>query len=220
MLTLNQISKSYFKPGQTVEALAEVSISVQGGEFLAIQGHSGSGKTTLLLSAGGLLRPDSGEVILADQNIYQLDEEARAKFRAQNIGFVFQQYHLVPYLTVFENVFIPNLAIPVKNARERGQALIRQFGLTARINHLPAELSAGEKQRTALARALFHQPKLLFADEITGNLDQKNTDIVLEYLQEFTQNGGAVVLVTHDSKAALAARRTLILEKGRVILED
>jgi putative ABC transport system ATP-binding protein len=205
MLILDSISKSYQKNGDLITALAPHSLTVRSGEFLAVQGPSGSGKTTLLLVAGGLLHPDSGTVKIDENNIYALNNKARTHYRGQHIGFIFQQYHLIPFLTVEENIVSPELALKTQNSQIRCNELIERFGLEHRRIHYPSELSAGEKQRTALARAVLHQPKLLLADEITGNLDRANAEIVIDYLKDFSSNGGAVLLVTHDNQAAAQA---------------
>jgi len=216
LLELIEVSKSYKGP-QPVQALAEVSLQVRPGEFVAVQGPSGSGKTTLLLVAGGLLAPDSGQVLLDGTSPYELPADARAKFRATHVGFVFQQFHLVPYLNVLENVLAPSIAVPNSQARGRALELIERFGLAERTYHVPAELSTGERQRVALARALLNRPKLILADEPTGNLDRANADIVLGHLAEFAASGeGAVLLVTHSDYAAGFAARVERLAAGRL----
>lgn len=211
MLELRNLCKSFFKDHAPLEVLNNITLSIAKGEFFAVQGPSGSGKTTLLLSSGGLLRPDKGQVLINGQNVYDLTPNDRAGFRARNVGFVFQQYHLIPYLTALENVLTPNLAQHRDDSSKRGLELIEYLGLHHRVNHLPAELSAGEKQRIALARALIFQPKILFADEITGNLDEKNATLVLEYVKDFAKNGGTVMMVTHNSQVARQADRKFLL---------
>jgi len=208
MLQMIKVGKRYRKDGKEVTALAPINLAIQPKEFVAIEGPSGSGKTTLLLIAGGLLHPTLGQVRWHDQNIYALESGARATWRSQYIGFVFQQYHLLPYLTVLENILTPQIATPKGHLLERAIRLMQHFGLDHRQNHLPAELSAGEKQRTALARALLLEPKLILADEITGNLDVENASIVIGYLKEYVAEGGAVLAVTHDSTLAGQADRT------------
>jgi ABC-type lipoprotein export system ATPase subunit len=211
MLEIRNLCKSFAKDNVRLNILENVTLTISKGEYVAVQGPSGCGKTTLLLMAGGLLRPDKGQVLINNQNIYELNADERAIFRGQNIGFVFQQYHLIPYLTVLENVLTPALARNEIESTNRGSALLEQFGLSHRLNHLPAELSAGEKQRVALARALLFQPAVLLADEITGNLDDKNANLVLDYLKDYAQNGGAVLLVTHSQQAAMQADRQILL---------
>jgi putative ABC transport system ATP-binding protein len=214
MLSLRQVRKTYQGPKGPVVALADFSLEIGAGEFVAVRGPSGSGKTTLLLVAGGLLHPDSGQAVLDGQDIYRMSREARARLRAQAIGFVFQQFHLVPYLSVLDNVLTPALAQPRPDARARAMELIERFGLAPRMHHVPAELSTGERQRTALARALLNRPRLLLADEPTGNLDDANGDIVLNAFAEFAKAGGAVLLVTHDQRASTFAQRVLQLDKA------
>jgi ABC-type lipoprotein export system ATPase subunit len=211
MLELLRVSKSYRRPHETITALDDVSLRVGAGEFVAVQGPSGCGKTTLLLIAGGLLRPDRGTALVGDQNLYDLSDEARARFRAAHVGFVFQQFHLVPYLSVLDNVLSPALARAADGGRQRAEELLRRFGLWPRRTHVPAELSTGERQRTALARALLHRPRLLLADEPTGNLDAENAQLVLEHLRACAHEGAAVLLVTHDPAAASQADRTVFL---------
>ncbi len=211
MLELRHITKTYAGPQGRVKALQDLSLSVGAGEFVAVRGPSGCGKTTLLLAAGGLLRPDAGEVLVNGENLYRLPAEARARFRAATIGFVFQQFHLVPYLSVRDNILTPTLAHPFPEARNRAAELLARFGLEHRARHVPAELSTGERQRTALARALLTRPRLLLADEPTGNLDDANGQIVLTCLADFARAGGAVLLVTHDQRAAEVAQRTVEL---------
>ena len=220
MLDLHNARKLYRRPEGVVRALDGVSLSVEEGEFVAVQGPSGCGKTTLLLAAGGLLAPDEGTVTVDGQAIYDHPPERRAAIRAHKIGFVFQQFYLVPYLDVLDNVLSPSLAVSSDGARRRAMELIEHFGIADRLHHTPAELSTGERQRTALARALLNRPKLLLADEPTGNLDGDNAQAVLEYLTEFARSGGAVLLVTHDARAAGFAHRGLRMRQGRLCAEE
>lgn len=219
MLRINDIGKVYEKSDGTVHALKDVSLHVVEGEFVSIQGSSGSGKTTLLLAAGALLEPTTGTVELDGDNLYAAGTEARAAVRAAKIGFVFQQFHLVPYLSVFENVLSPSLALSGDGADERAEELIGTFGLAHRVSHLPSELSAGECQRVALARALLNQPKLVLADEPTGNLDEGNAGIVLGALTKFADGGGSVLMVTHSAEVAHRAHRTIRIEAGSILSE-
>ncbi|MDG1895300.1 MAG: ABC transporter ATP-binding protein [Fuerstiella sp.] len=218
LLLIDGVSRTYTDAHSTVHAVDDVSLQIAAGEFVAVQGASGSGKSTLLLMAGGLLKPDSGQVQVDGQDPYGLKPDARADFRAQNIGFVFQQFHLVPYLSVLENVLAPAMAVPGTEAetRDRALQLIERFGLSDRQQHVPAKLSSGERQRTAMARALLNQPKLILADEPTGNLDHDNADTLLGYLADFAADGGAVLLVTHDDRAVACAQRVVHLQNGRI----
>lgn len=217
LLQLESLSKSYRGPEGIVNAVNEVSLSVGGGEFVAVHGPSGCGKTTLLLAAGALLRPTQGRVLLNGQDPYALSPGLRAQLRAVNVGFVFQQFHLVPYLDVLDNILAPTLALGANgNAPARAIELAERFGLAERLHHVPGALSTGERQRVALARALFNQPKLLLADEPTGNLDEPNGQRVLGCLAEFARNGGAVLLVTHEPRAGDHASRILRMAGGKL----
>lgn len=219
LVRLQQIVKTYPSSAHTVAAVQNVDLQIAEGEFVAICGPSGCGKSTLLLVAGGLLRPDAGEVEVAGTKLYDLSPTERASFRAKQIGFVFQQFHLVPYLSVYDNVMCAQLGVARNgstDAASRAESLIEQFGLSERASHRPGQLSTGERQRTALARALLNEPQVLLADEPTGNLDRENADSVLDYLRAFADHGGAVMLVTHDDQAAAAADRTVRIENGAV----
>lgn len=217
LLQLENVVKSYHFGNGTIHAVEGVSLQLAEGEFLAVRGPSGCGKSTLLLMAGALLNPDAGEVRIAGQAPYSMGPDQRAEFRAKQIGFVFQQFHLVPYLSVLENILAPALAVAAQPAiQERARGLIEQFGLTERARHLPAKLSSGERQRVAMARSLLNQPQLLLADEPTGNLDPENAEILLQSLAEFAARGGGVLLVTHDDRAASYAQQTVTLPRGRI----
>ncbi len=217
MLEIRNLSKRYAHADGPVDALVDVSFSVAAGEFVSVQGPSGCGKSTLLLAGGGLLAGDAGEVLIDGQDPYALAPDARAALRARRVGFVFQQFHLVPYLSVLDNVLSPSLALASDAPAERARMLIEHFGLVQRIAHKPSELSTGERQRTALARALLNEPGLILADEPTGNLDADSARAVLVYLAEFACQGGAVLLVTHDDRAAGYAKRTVKMRAGRIV---
>lgn len=216
LVDIQDARKTYQGASGQVLAVDGVSLSVDGGEFVAVQGPSGCGKSTMLLLAGGLLAPESGTVQIAGEDPYALTADARSKFRADNIGFVFQQFHLVSYLSVQDNVLAPSIATGLVGSEQRARELIDQFRLSHRLEHTPGELSSGERQRTALARALLNQPKVLLADEPTGNLDAENAAEVLKHLREFASSGGAVLLVTHDAQAAAAADRVIHLLDGKI----
>ena len=216
LISLDHITKSYTGDVEDVVAVADVSVSVDSGEFVAVVGPSGCGKTTLLLVAGGLLSPDSGEVTLDGTDPYSLSQEKRARFRAERIGFVFQQFHLVPYLNVLDNVLAPALVTGDPEAGKRAEELVQRFGLGDRVGHRPGQLSTGERQRVALARALLNEPQVILADEPNGNLDSENSDEVLKALQAFADQGGAVLLVTHDPDAVAFAGRKVVLAGGRL----
>ncbi len=216
MVKVQDLNKTYQGRTGSVRALKDVSLEVEPGEFVAVQGPSGCGKTTLLLSVGALLMPTGGRVIVDGKEPYTLSAEARSRFRAATLGFVFQQFYLVPYLSVLDNILAPALATGAGDAQSRARELAAHFGLDDRLQHVPAELSVGERQRVALARAVFNRPKVLLADEATGNLDRQNAAVVLDHLKAFADNGGAVLLVTHDPQAAERAVRTLHLVDGRL----
>ncbi len=217
MLQLENITKTYTKENQTIRALNSVTLNVSEGEFVVVSGASGCGKTTLLLTVGALLKPTSGKIKINSADIYEMTSEKRSVFRANNIGFVFQQYHLIPYLTILENVKIPMLAGKSNISDNDVIELIDSLGLKDRLHHTPAELSAGEKQRTALARALLFNPKILLADEITGNLDPENIEIVMTRLADFKNSGGTILLVTHDKEVSKKADRVIYLERGEIL---
>ena len=216
MLDITGLSKFYNGPGRIVRALENVSLRVKAGQFVAIQGPSGCGKTTLLLAASGLLIPNEGKITIDGNDPYQLSSDMRARFRASEIGFVFQQFFLVPYLTLLDNVLAPSLALPRKEAIERAHELLHRFNLTDRAEHKPYELSTGERQRTALARALLNQPKVLLADEPTGNLDEENAETVLTTFVEYSSSGGAVLMVTHSASVSAYAHQTIHLKNGKI----
>lgn len=215
MLILDDLSKAYRTRGTEVKALDGVSLRIDKGEFVAVCGPSGSGKTTLLMMIAAMLRPSRGSVRFDDRDIYAMAGPDRAKFRASHIGFVFQMFHLVPYLNVLENVLVAGGAVGRRD-KVRAQELLRRLGLEHRIRHRPAELSAGEKQRAAMARALLNRPKLILADEPTGNLDPENARSVIEHLRDFQRDGGTVIVATHGPTAGEFATRTIHLRDGRL----
>ncbi len=217
ILKATNIRKTFAGPkGSPVIAVDGVDLKVEAGEFVALRGSSGCGKSTILFMAGGLLRPDDGEVEIMGERPYEQDAAKRAIVRAKHVGFVFQQFHLVPYLDALDNILSPTLARSVPNAESKAKTLLEEFGLADRRHHVPTALSVGEQQRVALARALLLGPKLLLADEPTGNLDPDNADIILAHLSTFAEAGGAVLMVTHDERAAQYATRTIHMEEGRV----
>ena len=217
MLILQDLAKTYRTRAGEVKALDGLSLRIDQGEFIAVCGPSGSGKTTLLMMIAAMLRPSRGAVRFEDRDVYQMTGSARAKFRARNIGFVFQMFHLVPYLSVLENVLVAGAVARRGDAKARATELLQRLGLGHRIGHRPSELSAGERQRTAIARALLNQPKLVLADEPTGNLDPQNAQGVLQHLQGFQKAGGTVIVATHGLAAQGCATRTIELREGRLV---
>jgi len=212
VITLSDISKSYRSArGTPVEVLKGMNVDVEPGEFVSVTGPSGCGKSTLLLIAGSLLQPDSGTVVIDGRDFTALGRDDKAHQRAETIGFVFQRFHLLPYLTVRENIIAGGVALktPGEEVCQRAEELMETLGMAGRANHLPGELSVGEMQRTALARAFLNRPKVILADEPTGNLDPENAEIVLKALSGFAANGGAVLMVTHHPDDAARAQRQI-----------
>jgi putative ABC transport system ATP-binding protein len=217
LLELVGVSKRYELGGDEVVALDRVDLTVDDGESLALVGPSGSGKSTLLHLAGGLDRPDEGTVLLRGRDIAALSIGERARLRRQEIGFIFQFFHLVPGLSVAENVELPLLLDGRRDRDGRVSDLLGRLGLGSRADHQPGQLSGGEMQRTAIARALVAEPQLVLADEPTGNLDTASGDVILDVLiQAVTEAGCALVLVTHDAGAAARADRTVHLRDGHL----
>lgn len=215
VLDIRDLAKRYARGDRRVVALEGVSLRAEAGAFKTIRGPSGSGKTTLLLAAGGLLRPDDGSVRVNGQDLYALSPNKRSIFRGKNIGFVFQQFYLVPYLTVLDNVRMPGIALDGVDVASRARELLERFRLGSRLDHYPSELSTGERQRVALARALVADPAIVLADEPTGNLDVENERIILECLREYAANGGAVVMATHGLRSDVSDE-VVALDNGRL----
>ena len=248
MFTLENISKTYRTRHGEVAALRDVTLRIAQGEFIVLRGPSGSGKTTLLMMLAGMLRPTAGAILADGKDLYAMSARARAHFRAANVGFVFQMFHLLPYLNARDNILFaagaarntaaPRIAEPapdaatssapaspnsaatsssaVTSATSEADRLIRELGLTGREHHTPAQLSAGEKQRTAIARALINRPRVLLADEPTGNLDPENARAVYEYFAQFHRAGGTVVVATHGGDAEPHAQRLIQMREGRL----
>lgn len=221
VLSAEKLSKAVDGPDGRLLILDEVSLSVERGASLAIVGASGSGKTTLLGLLAGLDRPTSGSVTLAGEPLDRLDEEARARVRRRLVGFVFQSFHLLPALNAEENVMLPLELEGRDDARQRAASVLADVGLGKRLHHYPHQLSGGEQQRVALARAFVHGPQLLFADEPTGNLDQRTGAAVSDLLFALNrEHATTLVLVSHDLDLAARCARMLRLRDGRVVEED
>lgn len=217
LLEACDVSKSVSGPEGKLEILSKISLQIQPGESFAIVGASGSGKTTLLGLLAGLDTPDTGSIQLDGHALEQLDEEARADLRRRLVGFVFQSFHLLPALTAEENVMLPLELEGSSAARQRAREALDAVGLTARRRHYPAQLSGGEQQRVAIARAFVHGPRVLFADEPTGNLDQKSGARVIELMFDMArQQGATVIFVTHDPGLAARADRMLTMTLGQL----
>lgn len=213
MIQLRDVSKRYTVGGESIVGLESVSLELKPGDFACLRGASGSGKTTLLLTAGGMQRPTTGSVGVGEtDDIYALGEAGRARMRAQQIGFVFQLFHLVPYLNVYDNIKLGAQARPSLN--DEVEASIAKLGLQPRRNHKPAQLSVGECQRVAVGRALISEPKVILADEPTGNLDEENANIVTGALQEFCRDGGVVLLATHSDRELESVNRVFDMKAG------
>jgi putative ABC transport system ATP-binding protein len=219
MIRVENVKKSYNAPqGGEVLALAGVTAHVAPGEFVAVVGPSGSGKSTLLFAMGGLAAPTSGHVYLGERRVYDLDGEARAALRRTEIGFVFQTFNLVPYLTCVENVALPAILAgrPRAKANEDANRILDRLGLSARRHHRPTQLSVGERQRVGVGRAIVNGPRVLLADEPTGNLDPATADQTMELLRELNADGQTIVMVTHDQRLAQQAGRLLRLRAGAI----
>ena len=219
IVTIRNLSKVYAQGEIQVTALDNISLNIAVGEFLTLMGPSGSGKSTLLHIIAGVDRPTSGECLVQGVDVTKLNESQLADWRNQNVGFVFQTFNLIPVLTAFENVELPLLLTQLKRAQRRKQveAALDLVGLADRMHHLPKQLSGGQEQRVAIARALVTDPKLLVADEPTGNLDSHSAQEVLGILQSLSRQAGkTVIMVTHDPKAAAFGSRSIHLEKGEL----
>ena len=216
MVSLKNVVKIYRTRKGDVKALDGIDLRIEKGEFVVVRGPSGSGKTTLLMAIAGMLHPTSGTISIGQRDLYAMSIRARAKFRAENIGFVFQMFHLVPYLNVTENIVLAGGVVANKNSNAQARKLTEELGLAGRSHHKPSELSAGERQRTAIARALLNRPKIILADEPTGNLDPDNAAVVLAYIDEFHRQGGTVILATHGLAAKDFADRTIYLRNGSI----
>jgi len=217
MIYLENVSMVFRGPDGPVPALSDVSMEVRSGEFVAVRGPSGSGKSTLLTVVGSLATPTAGRVTVGGDDLTQMSAGARAHFRGRKVGFVFQMFHLLPYLNVLDNVAAAALPGQEAAARQYGRELLDRFRLAHRLGHRPAELSAGERQRVAIARALVNHPDLILADEPTGNLDTETAGEVLDLLTDFHRRGGTLLLVTHQEQAAARAERTVSILDGKLV---
>jgi len=216
LVLLENVVKTYETVRGPVRALDGVSLQVKEGEFVVVRGPSGSGKTSLLMIVAAILRASSGTVRVNGLDLNRMGGREKEQFRARTIGFVFQMFHLIPYLNVLENVMLAAGTVRKDGIFERAEELLDGLEMRDRIYHRPAELSTGERQRTAIARALVNDPIILLADEPTGNLDPKNADAVLNYLAGLNRRGCAVILATHETGAEQYAHKVVVLEKGRL----
>lgn len=218
MIQVRAIEKSYTLPGQKIPVLKKVSLDVEEGEFVAIMGPSGTGKSTLLNLLGCLDMADSGSFVLDQNIISKMDDRALAEIRNRKLGFVFQSTSFVDYLDLPDNVAMPGFYSGMSRAdsRQRAIDLLKQVGLGHRLSHLPGQLSGGECQRVAIARALFNRPRLLLADEPTGNLDSRNSGEIVNMLKGLNAEGLTIVLITHDETVAKAADKIFIMQDGKI----
>ena len=214
--------KEYGNGGSVVTAISDISFNIQTGEFVGVMGESGAGKSTLLSILGAMNAPTSGRYIVDDIDVYALPQEQQADFRREFLGFVFQSFHLVPYLTVLENVMLPLTTVKTgrKKKLEMAKDALSSVGLEGKGHRLPSQISGGEKERVAIARAIVNAPPVLLADEPTGNLDSKTTHEVMELFQQLSLDSITIIMVTHSSECAEYAQKILRLNDGRLVEED
>jgi putative ABC transport system ATP-binding protein len=217
MILLDNVSKHFRKGREVVRALDGVNLDVPRGALALLHGPSGSGKTTAINIAAGLTLPTAGSVTVAGHPLHALTPRARAKLRSRDIAVVFQMFHLVPYLTALENVLLPTLASPRVDGETRARQLLDELGLRDRVEHYPSELSAGERQRCALARALLHRPGIILADEPTGNLDEDSAHIVLDVLDRNRREGATILLVSHQPIGRIRPDMEFRLKSGKLL---
>ncbi len=219
MIQLQHIAKRYEVGGQSIFALRDINEQIQAGEYVAIVGPSGSGKSTLLNIIGCLLRPSEGAYLFNGKDVSQLDDPALSHVRQQQIGFIFQSFHLVPRLTALGNVALPMVfaGIPSSERQQRARDALDSVGLSDRIHHRPNQLSVGQRQRVVIARAMIMQPALLLADEPTGNLDTHSGHQIMDLLEAFNSKGLTMIVVTHDVDLARRANRVLVLADGQIV---
>lgn len=218
MIELNNVTKTVRSGTEDLTILDDVSFDIPSGQFVAVTGASGSGKSTLLGLIAGLDAPSSGKIVVDGDDVTASSEDGLARIRSEKIGFVFQSFHLIPSLTAYENILIPMELLGVDNVRERASRLLDAVDLANRGHHYPSELSGGEQQRVAIARAFANRPKILLADEPTGNLDSKNGGHIFDLMKQLhAENNVTLVLVTHDATLAEQAQRRIVLADGKII---
>lgn len=222
MISVKNLKKTYFLGGEEVHALDDVSLSIKEHEFVAIIGQSGSGKSTFMNMLGCLDRPDSGEITLDGTDILKCKEKELSVIRNKKIGFIFQQFHLLPKLSALENVELPLIyqGMPTKKRREKAVKALKAVGLEKRMNHKPNQLSGGQQQRVAIARALVGEPSLILADEPTGNLDSRLGKEIMMLLHNLYEEGNTIVLITHDNNVAMEAPRQVQISDGKIIKDS
>ena len=222
MISVKNLKKTYFLGGEEVHALDDMSLSNKEHEYVAIIGQSGSGKTTFMNMLGCLDRPDSGEITLDGTDILKCKEKELSVIRNKKIGFIFQQFHLLPKLSALENVELPLIyqGMPTKKRREKAVKALKAVGLEKRMNHKPNQLSGGQQQRVAIARALVGEPSLILADEPTGNLDSRSGKEIMMLLHNLYEEGNTIVLITHDNNVAMEAPRQVQISDGKIIKDS
>lgn len=222
MISVKNLKKTYLLGGEEVHALDDVSLDIKPHEFVAIIGQSGSGKSTFMNMLGCLDRPDSGGIMLDGTDILKCKEKELSMIRNQKIGFIFQQFHLLPKLTALENVELPLIyqGMPTKKRREKAKKALKEVGLEKRMDHKPNQLSGGQQQRVAIARALVGEPSLILADEPTGNLDSRSGKDIMSLLHNLHEEGNTIVLITHDNSVAMEADRQVQIKDGKIIKDS
>jgi putative ABC transport system ATP-binding protein len=221
-IVAEKLVKKYGKGAAAVTAVSDISFQIESGEFIGLMGESGAGKSTLLSIMGAMNAPTSGQFVVDDIDVYSLTQEKQADFRREFLGFIFQSFHLVPYLTVYENVMLPLTIIRAGRKRKRAlvESALSQVGLLDKADRLPNQISGGEKERVAIARAVVNEPPVLLADEPTGNLDSKTSAEIMKLLQRLNAAGMTIIMVTHSLECAQYARRRMQVSDGRLVADN
>ncbi len=217
MLEVSHVSKVFNSGRKRVQALDEVSFQIDEGDFALVKGPSGCGKSTLLFALGGLLNPSSGTIRIAGKDLYMFSEKERNQYRSTKIAFIFQSYHLIPYLSILDNILLLNKINTIQVSKREITNIAQKVNIHHRLDHKPSELSVGEKQRASLVRALVVNPQVILADEPTGNLDPENAMEVIKYLSEYHARGGTVVMVTHGTDADACANKQIQMKNGQIV---
>jgi len=216
MLEIKGLSKTYTVRGRNVEALVDISFSCKPGDFTVVCGHSGCGKSTLILAIGSMLRPTSGNIAYKGKDIYRFSAGKCNRYRKYTVGFIFQRFFLIPYISAHDNILLPLPPRSRNKARLKAAALAERLGITGRLEHMPPQLSVGEMQRVATARALITDPEIILADEPTGNLDPSNADVIADCLSEEAEKGRIIILATHDKALTQLGSKRIDLKEGRM----
>ncbi len=221
-IVAENLVKKYGNGNAAVTAIGGISFQIESGEFIGVMGESGAGKSTLLSIMGAMNAPTSGSLIVDEINVYRLSQEQRADFRREFLGFIFQSFHLVPYLTVLENVMLPLAIVKIGKRKKRDMAeqALSQVGLLDKAHRLPSQISGGEKERVAVARSIVNEPPVLLADEPTGNLDTKTSQDIMELLQRLNREGMTIIMVTHSHECAKYTQRILQVSDGVLVREN